>query len=117
MPSVNKAGDSIALVELGNLATDRLDHAGVVAAAPGSGVGEMEFNVLPVRGIQSHGFDLDQHPLVSQLGDGNVLDPGLAVLEDNDRLVRRHVSCRYALGGCVPQVSARLAGDGGEYGE
>lgn len=84
---MNGAADTVALLEgLCDLAPDALDHSGVVAAYPRSGVGEAKVDVLPVRGVDADGVDLDQNVVVAEARDGHFLDGSEGLFGEYDRL-------------------------------
>lgn len=83
------SADAIALLErLLDLATDSLDNARIVAANPRAWLRHCKVDVLPIGGIDADSCDLGEDVVVVKLGDRDVLDGRLALLDVYKRFCR-----------------------------
>jgi|SRR6478609_185126 hypothetical protein len=79
--------DPVALLErLGDLGANFLDDTSVVTSDSRTRLSESKVDMLPVGRVQANGIDLDEDIIVSELGLRDLLDSGLALLDEYDSL-------------------------------
>lgn len=85
VPAVDEAGNSVPNLEaLGDLGPDLFNDPGVITADSPALFRHGLVDVLPVRGVEADGLDPDEYIFVPELGDGHVLDGGLALGHEDD---------------------------------